>query len=216
MRSGTTGDHHDRWYITTEAIRRFLFEHYEQVELSKLERVGSKMWFLELITGGRISESGDAVPSVTPAGAPPSAADAATPDRTVPLYGERVTFAALADICGRSVAVLIHRIDGLGLSVEQAAFGEDELDEPTAPTALPMGTAIRDQIRALMKRHRAQPRDLASWTGLVPVVVDRLLEGTMPAVVSPALLSVVEQLDGEVTITITPKARSYETPGKAA
>ncbi len=110
-----TGGNHDRHHITTADVRAFLLAHPEQYELSKIERTGSKMWFLEMITFGRISEDGAPTTSS-------SALD--NPDRTVNLAGERVTLSALSDICGRPVADLLHRIDGLGMSVQEAAFGE--------------------------------------------------------------------------------------------
>ena len=220
-RSGTTGDHHDRWYIATEDIRTFLLANVEIIELSKLERVGSKMWFLELITGGRIAEHEEAAPvplpgaSAPPATAAPVAAGSLTsPDRTVALYGERVTLSALAEISSRSVATLLHRIDGLGLGVEDAAFGEETSGAATAPFSrapvTPLGTAIGAGLAALMKKHRAKAEHVATWTAFPAPVIVAMLAGSLP-MISPALLAAVETLDGEVTVTITPKVRSYDT-----
>jgi len=199
-RRGTTGDNHDAWYITTEAIRAFLLAHPEDVELTKLERVGSKMWFLDMITGGRIPEGGEAAPAL--AQAMPQAAD-----RTVALAGERVTISTLAEISGRPVAALLHRIDGLGMSVEQAAFGDDEAAPAGEPTV--EGRAVAAQLLALMRRHRAKPRDLVAWTGTPLPIVERILAGVLPLLPGP-LASAVQKLDGEIAITITPKKRSYE------
>lgn len=122
-----TGGNDDRHHITTADVRSFLLAHPEQYELGKLERAGSKMWFLEMVTLGRISEDGA-----------PAAETLSSPDRTVNLAGERVTLPALADICGRSVANLIHRIDGLGMSVQEAAFGAGSHDSqvPSKPVAV--------------------------------------------------------------------------------
>lgn len=200
-RAGTTGDNHDRWFITTEAVRAFLFEHYEQVELSKLERVGSKMWFLDLVTGGRISEDG--APS-----APATVTPIAPAERKVPLAGEQVTIAALAEISGRPVAELLRRLDALGMSVEQAAFGDVETPAPAKVELSPLAASIVEQLRALMKMHKAKPADLARWAKLPVGVVDQVLAGQVP-LVSAALLGVLEQLDGEVEVKIGPRRRSY-------
>jgi hypothetical protein len=113
-RAGTTGDNHDRWHITTGAVRSFLRAHPEQYELSKIERAGSKMWFLDLITGGIIPEDGETLPGI----ALSYATGESLADRTVMLYGERMTLTALADVSGRSVPTLLRRIDGRGMSVE--------------------------------------------------------------------------------------------------
>lgn len=204
-RTGTTGDNHDRYYIADASIRTFLLEHPEMVELSKLERVGSKMWFLEMITGGRIAENQAPVPT-------PAVASSPAAERTVPLAGERVTIAALADICGRSPQVLLHRLDVLGLSVHDAAFGPDDgsAEAPSSTaTSSPATEAVVAQVRALMRKHRARAADLARWTKLPLRLVEQLLEGRLP-LFTPTLLAVVETLDGVVDVTIAPRRRAYD------
>lgn len=208
-RSGTTGDHHDRWHITTDAIRAFILAHPERIELSKLERVGSRMWFLELITGGLIAEGRAAPRQLPQADAGPA------PGRTLMLYGERVSLPALADISGKSVADLLHRVDGLGMSVEGAAFGEDDgagLGGMMTGAGSPMAMAIADQVRALMKRHKVKIKDLAKWSAVPDAIIERLLAGEAP-ILSVAVVGVVANLDGEIELTIRPKARSYDATG---
>ena len=199
-RFGTSGDNHDHHHVTTDAVRDFLIAHPEKIELSKIERVGSKMWFLELITHGRISEHGEPVPQEL-APAPGTAAPA--PPRTVPLYGERVTLSALADICGRSVGELVRRIDGEGMSVVEAAFGADAIEEKAAPSAASVQAGV--QLRALMKAHRAGPTTLGRWTGLSATFIERMQQGQVP-VVLPAFAACAEKLRGEVTVTVAPRS----------
>lgn len=145
--SSEAGNHHNRHHLTTAAIRKFLYEHPEVIELGKLERVGSKMWFLEMITEGRISENGDAAPQAS-----------VDPERTLPLAGQRVSPQALADICGRPVGELLHRIDGLGMSVQEAAFGSllPPAVTPPLPTLSPRSPLFdeefAEQVRALVDR----------------------------------------------------------------
>lgn len=187
-RCGTTGDHHDRHHITTEAIRTFLLAHPEQYELSRLERAGSKLWFLELVTHGRISEMGA-----------PVASEAVTAaERTFPLYGERVTLAALSDISGRAATDLLSRIDGLGMSVEGAAFGEAPAEEPVTST---LGLEVAKQLRALTKAKRLGPVALAKL-GLPKALVARVMSGTLP-IAPPALLTIARMLGAEVRVTVT-------------
>lgn len=212
-RYGTSGDNHDHWHVTTEAIRSFFFEHYEQIDLTKLERAGSKVWFLELITFGRMGPNNVPSQGETGSGATaaptPAAAAGSEVVRRVPLYGERVTLSALADICGKSEVDLLHRIDGLGMSVHEAAFGEDGAS--AGEEAGPMSPLTRDllvQLRALMKKHRAKPAHLAEWTGLPTGVVEGILSGTT-TLVSPALCKIVEKLAGEIRVTIDSKQPSY-------
>ena len=196
-RFGTSGDNHDHHYITTEAVRAFFVANVEKIELSKLERVGSKMWFLEVLTGGQISEHGDPAPV---AAAPAAAGGDA---RTFPLYGERVTLAALSDITGRTMAELLRRIDEQGMSVEAAAFGPDAPEE--AAVDHPLALEVGAQLRALMRTRRAGPASMVRWTGLPAPLVARLQKGSVP-VLLPALLTCVEKLAGEVEITIRPKS----------
>lgn len=193
-----TGGNHDRHHITTAAIQAFLVAHPEQYELSKLERAGSKMWFLELITGGRISEHGEPVPAVAPTATPD------TPARTFPLYGERVTLAALADICGRPMAELLRRIDEQGMSVESAAFGPEAPEETAADH--PLAREVGEQLRVLMRANRAGVASMVRWTGLPAAFVERLTTGRAP-VLLPALVTCVEKLAGEVEIRIRKKTR---------
>jgi hypothetical protein len=211
-RSGTTGDNHDRWYIPTAAIQAFFWAHPEAFELSKIERAGSKMWFLEMVSGGRIREHEDeALTGATlPAVAVDAPGDSTRPARTVPLYGERVTLTALAEISGRSVQTLLHRIDGLGLGVEAAAFGDEGPEASAAAgAASPLGAAMGRALTALMKKHKAKPRDLAAWVGVPEPMIVHMMSGTIPTV-SPALLTAVEKLDGEIVVTIKPKLRDYD------
>ena len=203
-RTGTTGDNHDRYHITTENVRAFIYEHPELIELSKLERAGSKMWLLELVSAGRISEGLDGpVGKIVVASIPmPGAAPVPAPDRTVVLYGERLTLAALAEISGRPAAELLHRIDGLGLSVNDAAFGDESAAPvgPPAPAAVTL--SIVAQILALMKGHRAKPEQLAGWTELPLEVVERVLRGEA-ALVLPAMMTMVQTLNADLTVSVT-------------
>lgn len=209
-RAGTTGDNHDKHHITTAAVRTFLLAHPEHVELGKLERVGSKRWYLALVTGGQISEDGDACPTGGTAAPPlPSAQGQSAAERTVALYGERLTLTALATICGRDVPVLLHRIDGLGMSVQDAAFGQDPAGEPDqVASPRPVDVAAGKALRALMRRHRAKPVDVAGWTGVPVGVVERMLAGTWP-MVAGGLLAAVAQLDGDVEVVVRPKPREW-------
>ena len=213
-RYGTSGDNHDHWHVTTEAIRSFFFEHYEQIDLTKLERAGSKVWFLELITFGRMGPNDPTPQGNTGSGGAPTvptspAAAGGEVVRRVPLYGERVTLSALADICGKSEVDLLHRIDGLGMSVHEAAFGEDgaSAGQEAGPMS-PLTRGLLEQLRALMKKHRAKPAHLAEWTGLPAGLVEAILSGTT-LLISPALCKIVEKLAGEIRVTIDSKQPSY-------
>jgi hypothetical protein len=193
-RAGVTGDNHDPFHITTAQIRAFLLRFPERIELGRLERVGSKMWFLEMVTGGRITESG------APALGVPSA-----PERTVSLCGERVTLSALADISGRSVGALLARLDNEGRSVDDAAFGPEGMAADDGPCCAAAAVALRK----LMAKHRARAEHLAGWTKLPLGVVERCLRGAVP-LQAPAMQRVVEALDAEMTVTILPKRRSFD------
>ncbi len=195
-RRGTTGDNHDSYMIRTEGVRALLFAHPELFDLAKIERGGQKSWFLELVTSGRIGPGGGAVVE-TSAGAP------APPGRTFQLYGERVTLAALAEISGRPEADVLHRIDGLGMSTEGAAFGKGEAVAwpPSAPTA-----QAAEGLLSLMKQHRARPIDVAGWIGAPVGLVERMLGGAV-VMVAPALVQAVEKLDGTIIVSITTKQR---------
>lgn len=175
------------WYITTDAIRRFLRAHPEVIDFGKIERAGSKAWLLEMLTGAAPTDQG------TTATAPATAVE-----RTVPLYGERVTIQALADISGRSVEELLHRLDGLGLSVIDAAFGPAEV-RPVTGTPSDLTRVIQAGLRALMKRHRASPRDVGRWTEQPESVVRALLDGAAPLIV-PAVERMLHALRAEVRI----------------
>lgn len=195
-RAGTRRDNNDYFHITTAQIRAFFFRFPERIVLSKLERVGSKMWFLELLTGGQIAEHGTA--TADPGAGPPP------PERTVPLYGEQVTLSALADISGRSVGVLVARLDQEGRSVEDAAFGVEGADIDASP----MLPALAAGLRTIMARHRARPAHVAGWTGLPLPLVDRCLAGSIP-IQAPAMQRVIETLDAEVTVVVTPKKHDW-------
>lgn len=216
-RSGS-GDARDKHYITTAAIQAFLWAHPEVVVLSRLERVGSKMWFLELVSGGRISEHEDPADGkgaiAFPVGTAPVGAGPAAPARTFPLYGERVSVTALAEIAGRSAQAILHRIDGLGMSVEDAAFGLGDGGEGAGAAAnvtpTPLGAQVGKALRALLRKHKAKPADLVTWTKLPEPIVAALLAGTTDPVV-PALVRAAEILDAEVEVHLVPRPRSYET-----
>lgn len=47
----------DAWFVPTDAFRRFLLANAEKVDLGKAERAGSKLWLLELLTGGAVGAS---------------------------------------------------------------------------------------------------------------------------------------------------------------
>ena len=213
--AGERNDGQQRRHVPTAAIRAFLLEHPECVELGKLERAGSKMWYLEMVTGGQIREDG----APTHDAASTAATMPPTPERTVPLAGERVTLTALADICGRAVGDLVHRIDGLGMSVDEAAFGKAGAPAPPAAVSppasgpaeipppagepSPLSLAIATQVRALMRHHRAGVTTVAQWAGLPVEVVRRVLDGTTP-LVSPPLLAIVLKLGGHLRLDVTP------------
>lgn len=220
QRSGTTGDNHDRWYITNEAVRDFCFAYPEQVELTKIERVGSKDWYLDLITYGRTSQDNPGAPSASAAGTGKGTLPALGPapattrtitggaDRTVELYGEQVTLTALAQMSGKTVVDLLHRIDGLKMPPNKAAFGAvtPEQPAPLVPMVDGLGESLGAQLGALLKKHRCKPADVARWTTLPPGLIVAALSGEA-TLVSPALMRIVEVLDGEIAISITPKKR---------
>lgn len=190
---GAGNEMRDQYHITTGGIRSFFLTHPDLVDFAKLERNGNKLWFLEIVTGGRISETTDVPDAVATA---PVSVDSL--DRTVALYGERVTLPALADISGRSVAVLLHCIDGQGMGVEQAAFGQDgEVPLPHEPD--PVDVELGMQLQILAKKCRAGAQSIAVWADLPEVVVEHALAGTLP-MVTPALAAIVEKLHGEIRI----------------
>jgi len=192
-RAGVSRDNHDYFHITTAQLRAFFLRFPERIVLSKLERVGSKMWFLEIITGGQITEHGPALAS--------GAGHA--PERTVPLYGEQVTLSALAEISGRTVGALVARLDKEGRSVEDAAFGPEDAD-PSAPS-LP---ALAAGLRKIMARHRARPAHVANWTGLPLALVEHCLAGSVP-IQAVAMQRVIATLDAEVRVVVVPKNHSF-------
>lgn len=194
-RRGTTGDNHDAHMIHTAAVRALLFAHPELFELSRIERLGNKGWFLSLATGGAISEDGQ-----TEAPVPTTAT--VQVERWVVLHGERVTMDALAEICGRSAHEIADRIDNHGMGVEEAAFGE-AAPSPPSTAASPVDVAAGAGLRALMRKHRASPADVTRWTSTPTPVLARLLAGKMPILPAP-LVSAVAQLDGHVELKIVP------------
>jgi hypothetical protein len=46
----------DEWLIQRPALRRFLLAHPDEVDLAKVECAGSRLWFLDILTDGRIGE----------------------------------------------------------------------------------------------------------------------------------------------------------------
>ena len=131
-RSGTRGDNHDAWHMTTADVRTFLLSHPHLYTLTSLERAGSREWFMEMIaprTGGRVVGSVE--------------------ERLFCLAGERVPLSALVDLSGRSSADILHRIDMLGMSVDEAAFGEMEQSRGRASAS---AQAVR---RASSKKQKA-------------------------------------------------------------
>jgi hypothetical protein len=198
-RSGTRGDNHDRWHITTDAAREFLLAHPEQYELSKLERAGSRMWYLELVTSGLVSEDGAPRPAAgasSPAGHAPGAL---LPERTFALCGERVSLAALAQISGRTAAEILERVDGRGMSVENAAFGADAAPKRTLPTQA--ARAVGQGLRALLVEQRRRPIDVARQLEAPPLLVRRMLEGSLSPF-HPLLLSMLAALEGAIEVDI--------------
>jgi hypothetical protein len=186
-RSGTTGDNHDRWHISTSAIREFLVAHPEQYTLTKLERVGSKMWFMEMVTGG-VGHEGFACP--------------AGGERLVAIADERVPLSALADMCGRDVASLVRRIDGLGMSVEQAAFGpEDIVDEPRATE---LGVEVGCHLDAIIRESGWSVRKVTQRAKVPALMASRLLRGRLP-LLPPTLLALADALGYEARIELVPR-----------
>ncbi len=110
-RSGTRGDNHDVWHMSNADVRAFLLSHPHLYTLTNLERAGSKLWFMELIVLQSANDGGHG---------------GASGERLFCLAGERVPLSTLADLSGRPGATILHRIDMLGMSVEEATFGGDE------------------------------------------------------------------------------------------
>jgi hypothetical protein len=44
----------DEWRITDSKLRDFVLAHPDEIDLAKIQVAGSSLWFLDLITGGRI------------------------------------------------------------------------------------------------------------------------------------------------------------------
>lgn len=162
-RSGTTGDNHDRWHIATADIREFLLAHPEQYTLTKLERAGSRSWFAGLVMQKLDTDN--------------AAAPMPATERTVMLAGERVPLSALADMCGRDVTTLVRRIDGLGMSVEQAAFGAEDIVD--APVQNELGKEVARELEALMVANKLSMASWAKRAGVPILMARRLMQGEM-------------------------------------
>ncbi len=187
-RAGTTGDNHDRWHISTAAIRQFLVEHPEQYTLTKIERAGSKGWFMEMVTGAAMLAAGSA--------------PAPNTERMVMLAGERVPLSALADMCGRDAQTLIRRIDGLGMSVEQAAFGpEDIVDEPCVTD---IGLELGGHLEAIMRESGERAVAILRRAKVPTLMAARLLKGKLP-ILPPTLLSLANALGYDVRVELVPR-----------
>lgn len=188
-RAGTTGDNHDRWHISTAAIRSFLVANPEQYTLTSLERAGSKTWFMELVTGSQ--SAGE------------SSLEINQHDRMVSLAGERMPLSALADVCGRDVETLVRRIDGLGMSVEQAAFGGEDIVD--SPTTTELGMAIALKLTTIMEGWSvATIRKKVKDANVSTLLLNRLLAGNIP--LTPPILSTVANLLGyDVRLELIPR-----------
>jgi len=44
----------DSYYVTDDAFRAFVLRHVELVDLGKIERAGSKLWLVDLLSGGKV------------------------------------------------------------------------------------------------------------------------------------------------------------------
>lgn len=162
-RAGTTDDNHDRWHITTADIREFLLAHPEQYTLTKLERAGSRSWFADLVM--QKLDTNSATMTVSPA------------ERIVILAGECVPLTALADMCGRDVETLVRRIDGLGMSIDQAAFGAEDIVD--SPVQTELGKEVSRELAVVMASSKLS---LASWAkraGVPLLMAQRLMRGEM-------------------------------------
>jgi hypothetical protein len=203
-RSGGKGDNHDAWYVPNESVRRFLREHPEEIDFGKAERAGSKLWLLEMLTGAAVAAPAEAAnpeppaPGVPRSSPPPAPVAPPLVERRVALYGEKVTLGALAQISGRSVAELVERIDDKGMSVNDAAFGPLDANASAFPPN-PLALALGGGIRALLKKHRAGPGDLARWTEIPRPLIDGILDGSVP-LVAPALALILGALEGELRV----------------
>lgn len=60
LRARHTGSDRYPHFIPTDAVRDFLLAHPEQVDLGKAERAGSKLWIVDLLSGGARSPASDA------------------------------------------------------------------------------------------------------------------------------------------------------------
>lgn len=165
-RAGTTGDNHDRWHITTADIREFLLTHPEQYTLTKLERAGSRSWFADLVMQKLDTNS--------------TTSSVPTAERTVMLAGERVPLSALADMCGRDVETLVRRIDGLGMSVEQAAFGAEDIVD--IPIQSELGEEVARELEALMVANKLSVASWAKRAGVPVLMAKRLMRGELPLI----------------------------------
>jgi hypothetical protein len=139
------------------------------------------MWFLDLITGGIIPEDGETLPGA----ALSDTTRESLVERTVMLYGERMTLTALADVSGRNVPTLLRRIDGLGMSVEQAAFGEGDVVDDLAPSDFAKTVAV--EIKKIMAMRKVKPKALAKGTEVPSGILVRVLDGTLPILPEPFL-----------------------------
>ena len=48
------GASRDAWHVTDGAARAFVLAHYDAIDLGKIERAGSKVWLLDVLSGGRV------------------------------------------------------------------------------------------------------------------------------------------------------------------
>lgn len=173
-RAGTTGDNHDRWHITTADIREFLITHQEQYTLTKLERAGSRSWFAGLVMQQLDTNS--------------TAMNVSPTERIVALAGERVPLSALSDMCGRDVDTLVRRIDGLGMSVEQAAFGADDIVDEPQKTQL--GHEVGWRLSGIIRDQKRTIDNVAKSAEVSILMARRLLNGELP-IVPPTLVNML-------------------------
>lgn len=192
-RSGTRGDNHDAWHITTANIRTFLLSHPHLYTLTNLERAGSKDWFMDIVAPQSAS------------GAQSTAADG---ERLFCLAGERVPLSTLTDLSGRSVATILRRIDMLGQSVEQAVFGPDDIVDDVVKTEI--GVVVGMELQRMVAECGKSATAVAKTANVPALMMARLFRGEVP-ILPPLLTAVSTALGCEVRVEL--QSREGPRPG---
>jgi hypothetical protein len=183
-RSGTTGDNHDSWHITTADVRTFLLSHSHLYNLTSLERAGSKSWFMDLIT-----------PQFTPS----SSSTATNEERLFCLAGERVPLSTLTEVSGRSATTIIRRIDMLGQSVDEAVFGSNDIVDDVLKTE--MGGEVGEQLRQAIRDRGDTVESVAAKARVSGLMLARMLRGEVP-ILPPLLIAATTALGYQARVVI--------------